>query len=95
MAATDNFSGFKGGTYPHGLDAPAMHAAAVTPSDSTDLASATRGLYVGTGGDVKVNTSGGETGIVFTAVPGGTVLPIRVTRVLSTGTTASNIVALW
>lgn len=77
------------------LDSPAYHAAAVTPHDSTDLSTDARALYVGTAGNLSVETSGGESAVVFTAVPAGTVLPIRVSRVNSTATTASNIVALW
>jgi len=33
--------------------------------------------------------------VTFTGVPVGTLLPIRATRVYSTGTTASTILALW
>lgn len=72
---------------------PAEHAASVTPSDDTDLASAARALYVGTGGDVKLSTIHGES-VTFSNVPVG-ILPIRATRVYSTGTTATDIVALW
>jgi hypothetical protein len=37
---------------------------------------------------------GGETAIVFKAVPVGR-LNVRATRVYSTGTTATNLVAVW
>ncbi len=84
----DQFAAFR-----PGLDSPAEHAAAVTPNDSTDLTYATRALYVGGTGNIKVTTVGGET-LVLSAVPVG-VLPIRVTRVHSTSTTATSIVALW
>ena len=77
------------------LNSPAQHAAAVTPHDSTDLTTTARYLYVGTAGDVSLETVGGDSAIVFTAVPAGTVLPVVTTRVNSTSTTASNIVALW
>lgn len=50
-------------------------------------------LYVGGAGDVKVVTENGDT-VTFSAVPVGTILPIRVKQVLSTGTTATNIVGL-
>lgn len=95
MATNDQFAGFQGGTYPHGLDAPAMHAAAVTPNDSTDLTTASRSLYIGVAGDVTLDTVGGETSVLFKAVPAGTVLPVRASRVRSTGTTATNITAMW
>lgn len=71
---------------------PANTAALVTPSDSVDLVPAARALYVGTTGNIKVTTAGGST-LLFTAVPVG-FFPVKVSRVWSTTTTASNIVAL-
>lgn len=82
----------------------ALNAAAVTPSDSTDLtlsgATITAGtnngpaLYIGGAGDVKVTMYGGQT-VTFVGVPAGSFLPIQVKRVWSTGTTATSILALW
>jgi len=72
---------------------PAEHAASVTPSDTEDLTTPARGLYVGTPGDVKVITIHGET-VTFPNVPVG-ILPVRATRVYDTDTTATDIVALW
>jgi hypothetical protein len=77
------------------LAIPAANAVAVTPHDATDLAQVTRGLYVGVAGDVSVEMLDTGTAVVFTAVPAGTVLPIRVTRVNATATDATNIVALY
>jgi len=75
-------------------DASSADAAiAVTPNDSTVLAT-TRGLYVGVSGDVAVVTKGHGTSVVFKNVPAG-ILPVRVTKVLSTGTTATDILALY
>lgn len=74
------------------LLAPASHAAAVTPSDTTDLSFATKRIWVGGTGAVKVNTVGGET-VTYTGVPAGAYLNVRATRVYATGTTATNIVA--
>lgn len=70
-------------------------AAAVTPSDSTVFSGPTRGLYVGGFGNVRVDMVNGGTGITFVAVQPGSLLPIQVTRVYSTGTTATSIVALF
>lgn len=81
--------------------APGTEAAAVVTSDTQPLAlaptkgGACRGLYVGTGGDVKVDMLDGGTGVVFKAVPTGTFMPIQPSRVYTTGTTATNIVALY
>ena len=73
--------------------APSFDARAVTASDSTVLPP-TRALYIGTTGNVAVTMASGQTPVVFTAVPVG-VLSVQVTKVLSTSTTASNIVALY
>jgi len=73
---------------------PADNAAAVTPNDSTDLTNTARAIYVGTGGDVKVTTAGGDT-VTFNDVQGGSILPVRIKRVFSTSTTASNMVAIY
>lgn len=67
-------------------------AAAVTPSDSTDIRP-TRAVYVGGAGDVKVDMASEGT-VTFVGVNAGTVLPIQATRVYATGTTATNLVAL-
>ena len=83
------------GTISTGIDGPANNAAAVTPSDAADLATFSRGLYIGGEGDVSVDTVGGQESVVFVGVPAGTVLAIRAKRVNSTGTTATSIVALW
>lgn len=69
-------------------------AVVVTPSDSTVLALATRTLYIGVSGDVKVDMASSGTAIVFKAVPVG-FLYVSVVKVYSTGTTATNIVALY
>ena len=69
-------------------------AAAVTPSNTVDLTNTASALWVGGAGNVKVDMTG-ATGVTFTAVPAGTLLRIQVTRVYSTGTNATNIVAMW
>lgn len=89
MPATDAFSRQRSLT-----NDPFTNAVAVTPSDSADLTYVTRGLYVGATGTVKVIMQDSGT-VTFAGVPAGTLLPIRATRVYSTGTTASTILALW
>lgn len=73
--------------------APFYDAAAVTPSDSTDLPIQPRSLYIGGSGTLVVDMQGGAT-VTFTAVPVG-ILEIRARRVRATGTTATNILALY
>lgn len=66
-------------------------AVAVTKSDTTQVFF--RALYIGGTGAVAVTMEGGGD-VTFAAVPAGAVLPIRVTKVLSTGTAATSIVGL-
>lgn len=74
--------------------APATKLAAVTPSDSTDLTGA-RALYVGGGGDLALRAiHSASATVTLTAVPGGTIIPVQVTRVMA-ATTATGIVALY
>lgn len=68
-------------------------ARAVTTSDTTNI-NPTRGLYIGGAGNVVVDMALGTT-ITFTGVQAGTVLPIQVTRIYATNTTATSIVALY
>ena len=89
MPATDQQGGMQ-----EGMTSPADNAAAVTPSDSTDLSYISRALYVGTGGNIVVTMMGGGD-VTFTNVQDGSNLPIRVSRVKSTSTTASNIVNIY
>lgn len=72
----------------------ASHAAAVTPSDAAVFDSSTRGLYVGGAGDVAVTMESGAVA-TFVGVVAGSVLPIRCSKVMSTDTTATSIVALF
>ena len=72
----------------------ARHFKAVVPSDAAVLASGVSGLWVGGAGNVTVKDHGGATS-TFTAVPAGTHLPIAPSMVLSTGTTATLLVALY
>lgn len=74
--------------------APASNAVAITKSDETTF-NATRAIYVGGAGDIKVDMAGTGTAVVFVGVPAGTLLPIRVTRVYSTGTDASSMVRIY
>ena len=54
----------------------------------------TRGLWIGTGGNVSVQVAlGGRA--VLANVPDGTLLPLAVHTVVKATTTASNIVALF
>lgn len=63
----------------------------ITPNDSVDLADEAGAIYVGGAGDIALITSRGTT-LTFTALNAGTILPFKVSRVLATGTTATNLI---
>ena len=69
-------------------------ALAVTPSDGSDLSGEPfYAVYVGTGGNLKVDMADGGSAVTLSNVASGQLLPIMVERIYSTGTTASNIIA--
>ena len=72
--------------------APAGYGVAVTPSDSVVIPM-TRALYVGVGGNIRVTDINDN--VTYANVPSGSILPVQVSKVFATGTTASSIVALY
>ena len=72
----------------------AAKAAAVVPSNTEELPYWTTALYVGGAGTVNVVLRDDTDAVSFT-VPAGAILPLYVKQVKSTGTSATNIVALY
>lgn len=82
-----------------GILAPYTRAVTITPDDNNDLAEVTRAINVhkGTGGsttDIAVILSGDSSAVTMTFEV-GYVIPIRVRRVLATGTDATRVVGLY
>lgn len=76
------------------LEDVGRNLAAVTPSDTVPLAKgAADGFWIGTGGDISLRGEDGDN-VTLTNVPAG-VLPIGALYVNATGTTASDIVAIY
>lgn len=84
----DEFEGFA-----PSLTTPATKAESVSPDDLNDLSQVTRALYVGGAGDIRVVLVSGDT-ITIRNASAGVIYPLRVKRVLSTGTVATDIVGL-
>lgn len=80
---------------PDAVSDPVRSMAAVTPGDGTVLAKVTRGLWVGVGGNVAVLCADDTVAVTLANVPSGTLLPLRVTKVMATNTTATTIVAMF
>ncbi len=73
---------------------PATILKTVIPSDTADLPDgATRSLYVTGGGALAVVDTVGNTAMLISGT--GQYHPIRVSRILASGTTATGIIALY
>lgn len=70
---------------------PLGHLEVVTPDDDNDLQVKSRSVHVGVAGDLAVITEAGESVVIPDLGVGWH--PIRVTRILATGTTADSITA--
>lgn len=86
---TDTFK-----SHTQNLTSPPPSALEIAPSDAIDLAVATRALYVGGAGNLKVRMLDGSD-VTFSNTQAGAQYALRVDRVYATGTTATGIVALW
>lgn len=72
-------------------------AEAVTPSNSANISSngtPVDAFTVGAAGDVKVTMENGQT-VTFKGLVSGVIYPIRAKKIFATGTTATDIVALY
>jgi hypothetical protein len=67
----------------------------ITPSDTVNLPTLTDALWVGGAGDIAAVMQNGSMPVVLAGVPAGSWLPLAVTRINATGTTATGLVALY
>jgi len=65
----------------------------ISKSDTLPLPTRVDAIYVGGTGDVAVLTEGGNT-VTFKAIPAGGLLPFSTEKVLSTGTSATDMMGL-
>lgn len=77
-----------------GSNFPFTRAWPITPSNDSDLAELPRAIYVGGAGDLAVIMHGSSAPVTFKAVPVGTTLWIRARLVMSTNTTATQLLGL-
>jgi hypothetical protein len=71
----------------------AQSLAVVVKSDSTVVGC--RALYVGGTGDVAILAVGDTAAVTLSSVPAGALLPIACQKIMSTNTTATNMVAFF
>lgn len=73
---------------------PAQNAIAIIPADGADFTfGQCRSIYVGVSGDITLDTPN-QTAVLIKSAPVG-YHPIAAVRIRATGTTATNIVALY
>lgn len=72
---------------------PVINCDDLTPNDTTNFTKVYRGFYVGGSGNIKIRTFG-DNDVTLNNIAVGVPIPIKIKRVFSTGTTATNIVGL-
>jgi hypothetical protein len=77
------------------VSAPATRAVAVTPHDANALADIPKALFIGTGGNITMRGVNGASDQLWKNVPSGSVLPFRAQYVRATGTSATDLLALY
>lgn len=82
-----------------GIESPGSVGFAVTPNNTNLLQGVTRSIWVGGAGNVQVDMVdpdiNGNYTILISGIAAGTFLPLSVTRIHSTNTTATLIVGFY
>jgi len=89
MSISDQFA-----DYNTGLTGPLIGGFDVTPDDGADLPTLPRALMIAGGGDVALVLKDG-TSLILPGLAVGVIYPVRVRRILATGTTATGIRGLY
>lgn len=77
-----------------GVNSYARGMSAIVPSDTVDLPTYAKALYIAAAGTISfipiANYAGGSSSpITLISQPAGTIIPVQVARVLATGTSAT------
>jgi hypothetical protein len=90
MTAVNTFARQGGTTLDSG-----QNSFAVTPSDTASLPFVTRALYVGGAGNISVLLINDTVPVTLMNAVAGSLLPLRVSQVMNTNTTATNLVGIY
>lgn len=72
--------------------APARAPFAIQPNDTQPLAVLSKGIYVGSGGDLVLRGVDATTDVTYRNLPDASYVAVRTLYVRATGTTAGNLV---
>jgi len=75
------------------ISTQSLDCVAAVPSDSVTLPYYPKALYIGGAGNLAVTMQSGN--VTFVGLAAGSILPIRPSAILATGTTATDIVILY
>lgn len=73
---------------------PGRRLIVITPDDDNEITQTPRALYIGGTGNIAIIAIDDSEPVVFVNVPAGTVLPVSVSKVMDTSTTATFIVGI-
>jgi hypothetical protein len=65
---------------------------AITPSDADPLPALPKGIYVGTGGDVRLRGVNAAADVTYRNLADGAYIAVRASHIRATGTTATDLV---
>lgn len=82
-------------TFADSVLSPGTRAVAVTPHNTDALVDIPKALYVGVGGDITMRGVNGTVDVLWKNVQTGQIIPFRAQFIRATGTTATNIVAIY
>jgi hypothetical protein len=74
---------------------PATGGVAITLHDSNPISPVPRSVHVGVGGDIACRFKDSSADVTLKGVPDGAILPYRLQYARATGTTATDLVALY
>lgn len=81
--------------YPRDHTLPYVGHFAISKSDTDELTYVVRGIYVGGAGDLALKMRGDTNAVVYKGRPAGSILPGYFVQVMSTNTTATDIVGVY
>lgn len=76
------------------LTSPAEDCFVIAPSDVDNLPQATKAIFIGQGGDVRLLPLRGSQPVTFINLASGSMLDVRTRKVLAVGTTATDLIGL-